>query len=160
MTPQFKGLFTPDAKTLEPNSMHIEYVLVTFTLCVHNSVWSDANSMLIQPNPPLEMIGAESEPNSLFIHWITINSHTVTTPWSAALSKLSHLGHHTCCIRYPRYQLQWPVMLGCSWIDAAENESAYQVISCSLSKFTFHVVYYQRQGKANNWTKFDVFRYI
>ena len=55
VTPQFKGLFTPDAKTLEPNSMHIEYVLVTFTLCIHNSVWSDANSMLIQPNPPLEM---------------------------------------------------------------------------------------------------------
>ena len=42
-------------------------------------------------------------------------------PWTAALSKLSRLGHHTCCIRRSRYQLQWPVMLGHSWLDATEK---------------------------------------
>ena len=87
-------------------------------------------------------IGTESEPNSLFINWITIKSCTVTPPWTAILSKLSRLGRHTCCICRPRYWIRWSIMLG--WLDAAENETAYQVISCSSSKFTFHVVYYQR----------------
>ena len=87
-------------------------------------------------------IGTESEPNSLFIHRITIKSCTVTPPWTAASTKLSHLGRHTCCICHPRYWIRWSIMLG--WLDAAENETAYQVISCSSSKFTFHVVYYQR----------------
>ena len=93
------------------------------------------HSIRITPN----QIGTESEPNSLFIHRITVKLHSVTHPQTAALSKLLCLGHHTCCI-----QLQWSVMLGHSWLDAAENETAYQVISCSLSKFMFHVVYYQQ----------------
>ena len=119
--------------------MRIECALVTFTLCVHNSVRGDVNWMRIQ-----RWIGTESELNSLFIHQITIKSHTVMPPWTVALSKLSRLGRHTCCIHRPRYWIQWSIMLGCSWLDAAENKTAYQVISCSSSKFTFHVVYYQR----------------
>ena len=63
-----------------------------------------------------------------FTHRITIKSCTVMPPRTAVLSKLSRLGHHTCCICCSRYQLQWPVMLGRSWLDAAENETAYQVI--------------------------------
>ena len=51
-------------------------------------------------------------------------------------------------------------MLGCYWLDAAEKETAYQVVLCSSTKFMFHVVYYQQQGKANNWTEFCVFQYI
>ena len=97
----FEGLFTLD--TIEPNSMRIECALVMFTLFIHKSILGDGNWMRIQPNPPLEVIGTESKPNILFIHWITIKSHTVTSPWTAALSKLSRLGHHTCCIRCPRY---------------------------------------------------------
>ena len=30
---------------------------------------------------------------------------------TAALPKPSHLGHHTCCTHFPRYELQWPVMM-------------------------------------------------
>ena len=51
-----------------------------------------------------------------------------------------------------RYELWWPIMLGHYWLDAVGKETAYQVVLCSSSKFTFYVVYYQRQGKANNWT--------
>ena len=47
-------------------------------------------------------------------------------------------------------------MLGRSWLDAAENENAYQVVSCSSLKFTFRIVYYQQQGKANNLMNFSV----
>ena len=106
-------------------------------------------------NPPLEMDWNWSGMNSLFIHLIMIKSCMVTPPWTATLSKLSHLGHHTCCIRRPRYELWWPIMLGHYWLDAVEKETACQVVLCSFSKFTFHAVYYQRQGKANNWTDFS-----
>ena len=37
-----------------------------------------------------------------------------------------------------------------------KKDTTYQVVSCSSSKFTFHVVYYQRQGMANNWMDFSV----
>ena len=48
------------------------------------------------------------------------------------------LGHHyTHCICCPGYELWWPIMLECYWLDAAKNETAYQVVSCSSSKFTF-----------------------
>ena len=111
-------------------------------------------------NPPQEVdwnqIATESQPNSLFIHRITIKSRMVTPPWTATLSKLLHLGCHTHCICCPRYELWWPIMLGHYWLDAFEKETAYQVVLCSSSKFTFHIVYYQRQGKANNWTDFSV----
>ena len=37
-----------------------------------------------------------------------------------------------------------------------QKETTYQVVSCSSSKFTLNVFYYQRQGKGNNWTEFSV----
>ena len=67
--------------------------------------------MCIEPIYLWRWIGTESEPNSLFIHWITIKSCTVTPPWTAALLKLSRLGRHTRCIHCPRYELQWPIMM-------------------------------------------------
>ena len=103
--------------------------------------------MRIEPIHLWRWIGTESEPNSLFIHRITIKSRTVTPPRTATLSKLSRLGHHTRCIRRPRYKLWWPIMLGHYWLDAVEKETAYQVVLCSSLKFMFHVVYYQWQGK-------------
>ena len=93
-------------------------------------------------------IEIELEPNSLLIHRPTIKSCTVTPPQIAALSKLLYLGYHTRCIRCPRYEPQWPIMLGCYWLDAAKNETTYQVVLCSSSKFMFHIIYYQRQRKA------------
>ena len=98
-------------------------------------------------------IGTESEPNSLFIHQ---NNNKIThsyTPQTAASSKLLLLGHHTCCICCLRYELWWPIMLGHYWLDATKKRL---LISCSLLKFTFHVIYYQRQGMANNWMDFSV----
>ena len=63
----------------------------------------------------------------------------VTPPRTASLSKLSRLGHHRRCIRCPRCELRWPIMLRRHWLDAVEKETAYQVVSCSSSKFTFHM---------------------
>ena len=40
-------------------------------------------------------------------------------PQTATFSKLSLLGHQTCCIHRPRYKLQWPIMLECYWLDAS-----------------------------------------
>ena len=127
--------------TLEPR-MRIKCAFVTFTLesgfgrCAFNAhrvihLW--------------RWIGTESEPNSLFIHRITIKSCTVTPPRTATLLKLSRLGHHTCCIRRPRYELRWPIMLGRHWLDAVKKETAYQKVSCSSSKFTFHIVYHSNK---------------
>ena len=68
--------------------------------------------------------GGGLEPNgteSLFIHRITIKSHTVTPPRTATLSKLSLLGHHTRTIRHLRYKLWWPVMLEWYWLGAAKK---------------------------------------
>ena len=125
--------------------------------CSHlNPVLGDAHSMRIESIHLRRWIATESQPNSLFIHRVTIKSCMVTPPWTATLSKLSRLGHHTCCIRRPRYKLWWPIMLGHYWLDAVEKETAYQVVLCSSSKFTFHVVYYQQKGKANNWMDFSV----
>ena len=58
--------------------------------------------MRIEPEVELEL-------NSLFIRRKAIKSRTITPPQTAALSKLSRLGHHshhTRCIRRPRYELQ------------------------------------------------------
>ena len=136
-----KGLFT-----LDPRSEFNAH-----SSCSHlNLVW--VMRMRIESIHLRRWIGIESQPNSLFIHQIMIKSSTVTPPWTATLSKLSHLGCHTHCIPRSRYELWWPIMLGHYWLDAVGKETAYQVVLCSSSKFTFYVVYYQRQGKANNWT--------
>ena len=133
-------------RTLEPNSMHIG--------CVHT--WIRFGAMRIECALNQSTSGGGLEPNSLFIHWITIKSHTVTPPRTATLSKLSLLCRHTRSIRHLRYKLRWPVMLGWYWLDAAKNETTYQVVLCSSSKFTLHVFYYQWQGKGSNWTDFSV----
>ena len=77
-----------------------------------NPVLGDAHWMRIESIHLWRWIGTKSEPNSLFIHRITIKTRTVTPPRTATLSKLSRLGHHTRCIRRPRYELRCPIMLG------------------------------------------------
>ena len=110
------------------------------SLCSHlNLVLGDAHWMHIESIHLWRWIRTESEPNSLFIHRITIKSRMVPPPQTATSSKLSRLGHHTRCICHPRYELRWPIMLGRHWLDAVEKETAYQVVSCSSSKFTFHI---------------------
>ena len=103
--------------------------------------------MHIEPIHLWRWIETKLEPNLLFIHWLTIKSCTVTPTWTATLSKLSLLGHHTRCTCHPRYELWWPVMLGHYWLVSAKKDR----LPC-----TFHVVYYQWQGKENNWTNFSI----
>ena len=103
--------------------------------------------MHIEPIHLWRWIETKLEPNLLFIHWLTIESCTVMPPWTAKLSKLSLLGHHTRCTCHPRYELWWPVMLGHYWLVSAKKDR----LPC-----TFHVVYYQWQGKENNWTNFSI----
>ena len=133
-----------------PHFINDQCTLVVFTL---ESGLGRCELKVYWTNPHMEV---ESEPNSLFIHRITIKSCTVTPPQTATSSKLGLLGHHTCSIHHLRYELRWPVMLGQYWLDAAKKETTYQVVSCNSSKFTLHVFYYQRQGKGNNWTDFSV----
>ena len=124
------GPFTLDPRTkFNAHRMHIHRI----------HTWIRFWVMRIESIHLWRWIGTESEPNSLFIHRITIKSRTVTPPRTATLSKLSRLGHHTRCIRRPRYELRWPIMLGRHWLDAVEKETAYQVVSCSSSKFMFHI---------------------
>ena len=61
--------------------------------------------MRIEPIHLWRWIGTESELNSLFIHQITIKSHTVTPSWTATSSKLSLLGtiHAVFAIRDTNY---------------------------------------------------------
>ena len=132
---------------LNAHRMHIEFGLSRSHWLLWIRFWSDANWMRIDSIHLRRWIGTESQPNSLFIHRITIKSRTVTPPWTATLLKLSRLGRHTHCIHHPRYKLWWPIMLGHYWLDAVEKETAYQMVLCSSLKFMFHIVYYQWQGK-------------
>ena len=116
--------------------------------CVHTWIrfWANAHRV----NPPQE------------VNWNWIA--TEFTVYSSNNNKITHgyapmnsnIIEAFASIRHPRYELWWPIMLGHYWLDSVKKETAYQVILCSSSKFTFHVVYYQRQGKANNWTDFSV----
>ena len=142
-----EGLFTLDPRSeFSAHRMCIR--------CVHT--WIRFGAMRIEWIHLWRWIGSEFEPNSLFIHRITIKSCMVIPLWTATLSKLYVWGHHTCCICRPRYELQCPIMLGRYWLDGVDKETTYQVVSCSSSKFTFHVVYFQRQDKTNNLTDFSV----
>ena len=126
------SLLTWYSTTLRPFTLDTRTTFNAHWLHSHlNSVWGDANWMRIEPIHLWRWIGTELEPNSLFIHWITIKSCTVTPPRTATSSKHLLLGQHTCSIHRLRYELRWPVMLGQYWLDAAKKETAYQVISCS-----------------------------
>ena len=127
------------------------------SLCLHlNPVWGNVHWMRIESIHLWRWIGSELKPNSLFIHQITIKSRTVTPLWTATFA-LEATTHAVFAVQDMNYDgLSWPIMLGRYWLDAVDKETAYQVVSCSLSKFTFHVVYYQWQGKANNWTDISV----
>ena len=121
------GPFTLDPRTkFNAHRMHIHRI----------HTWIRFWVMRIESIHLWRWIGTESEPNSLFIHRITIKSHTVTPP---RLLKLSRLGHHTCCSHCPICKLWWPIMLGHHWLDAVEKETVYRVVSCSSSKFMFHI---------------------
>ena len=121
----------------------IQFASNAHSSCSHlHPVLGDAHSIRIESIHLWRWIGTESEPDLLFIHWITIKSRTVTPPRTATLSKLSRLGHHTRCIRHPRYEVRWPIMLGRHWLLAVEKEIAYRVVPCRSSKFTFHIVCY------------------
>ena len=102
------------------------------------------------PNHVWRWIGTEPKPNLSFIHRITIKLRSYA-PMNSSIVE-AFVSRPPYMLYSPSNQLQWPVMLGHSWLGAAENETAYQVGSCSSSKFTFHIVYYEWQGKANNWT--------
>ena len=154
MTWKSKGLFTLDPSSeFNVHRMRIRRVHTWIRFgVIHIGCALSQSTLEVDWN----WIGTESEPNSLFIHRTTINLRMVTPLWTATLSKLCIWGHHKCSICRPRYELRWSIMLGCYWLDAADKETAYQVVLCSSSKFTFHFVYYQWQGKANNWTNFSV----
>ena len=123
--------------------------------CSHlNPVLGDAH----QVNPPLEV-----DWNRIWTDFIvnSLNNDKITHGYASMSSNIVealHLCHHTRCICHPRYELQWPIVLGRYWlqsVDAVDKETAYLwVVSCSSSKFTFH---YQWQGKTNNWMDFVCF---
>ena len=100
----------------------IQCALNVHSSCSHlNPILGDAHWMCIESIHLWRWIGTKSELNSLFIHRITIKSRMVTSPRTATLSKLSCLVHHTRCISCPRYELWWPIMLGCHWLGAVEK---------------------------------------
>ena len=85
----------------------------------------------------LNSVGAMENGTNLLLN--NNKSHTVTTPQTVTLLKLSLLGHHTCCIHHPRYELRWPIMLGCYWLDAAENKrplTKWSSVVCQNSRST------------------------
>ena len=101
-------------------------------------VLGDAHSVRIESIHLRKWIGTE---NLLFIHRIAIKITNGYAPHERCRSL--HLGHYTRCICCPRYELRWPIMLGCYWLDAVNKETAYtkwsrvvQRNSCSTSSTT------------------------
>ena len=52
-----------------------------------------------------------------------LDQFTLEVDWNRIRTKLivylkSCPGHHICCIRRPRYELWWPIMLDRYWLDA------------------------------------------
>ena len=104
-----------------------------------NPVLDDAHSMRIKSIHLWRWIGTEfivfSLINDKIMHGYAPTNSNIVEAFASRL----YLSLHTRCIRHPRYELQWPIMLGCHWLDAVEKGTAYQVVSCSSSKFTFHI---------------------
>ena len=136
-----------------PSPPCIECAFVVFTL---ESGLGQCALDAHQVNPPLEVrIGTEfivySSNNDKIMHGYTpLNSNIV----KALRLRPPQTLYLPSKIRTTK--LRWPIMLGWYLLDAVDKETTYQVVLCSSSKFTFHVVYYQRQCKANNWMDFSV----
>ena len=104
--------------------------------CKLNVLWT---------NPPMEVdwkqFGTEFTVISSSNNKITHSAPSST----ATLSKLSCLGHiHVLYILYLPSKI-WTTMAYHAGLltSYCQKETAYQVVSCSLSKFAFHVFFYQ-----------------
>ena len=123
ITYMYEGLFTLDPRRdFNAHQMRI--------CCVHTWIWFWA--LRIGCTSSQSTFGGGMEPNSLFIHRIMIKSSTVTLPMNSNIVEALCLGHHTCCICHPIYEQQWPIILGCYWLDAVNKETIYQDIPYCL----------------------------
>ena len=138
-----KGLFTLDTRTeFNAHSMHIG--------CVHTWIWFGAmrfECALNQNWIGTEFIVYSLNNNKITHSYILMNSSII----KAFVSRPPYTLYSLSKIQTMMVYHAGTLMTRCCW-----NETTYQVASCSSSKCMFHVVYYQWQGKANNWTDFSV----